>query len=80
MCSSSMNIRKIKENFILQFEENHEVSLRKGDLFAIFPPILHMDPEVYEEPQVRVDCYCTYDHRHISATRLFIIQIIFLRQ
>ncbi|XP_032078331.1 cytochrome P450 7B1 [Thamnophis elegans] len=51
LCSSSMNIRKIKENFILQFEENRGVSLRKGDLFAIFPPILHMDPEVYEEPQ-----------------------------
>ncbi|XP_034285753.1 cytochrome P450 7B1 isoform X1 [Pantherophis guttatus] len=51
MCSSSMNIRKIKENFILSFEENNEVCLRKGDLLAIFPPILHMDPEIYEDPQ-----------------------------
>ncbi|XP_039191479.1 cytochrome P450 7B1 [Crotalus tigris] len=51
MCSSSMNIRKVKENFILKLEENHEVCLRKGDLMAIFPPVLHMDPEIYEDPQ-----------------------------
>ncbi|XP_058030280.1 cytochrome P450 7B1 [Ahaetulla prasina] len=51
MCSSSMNIRKVKENFIFNFEENREACLRKGDLLAIFPPILHMDPEIYEDPQ-----------------------------
>ncbi|XP_063155409.1 cytochrome P450 7B1 [Candoia aspera] len=49
--SSSMNIREIKENFILKFEKNHEVSLRKGDLVAIFPPVLHLDPEIYEDPK-----------------------------
>ncbi|KAM6454586.1 cytochrome P450 7B1 isoform 2-T2 [Liasis olivaceus] len=53
MCSSSMNIRAIKENFILKFEENHEVSLRKGDFLAIFPPVLHLDPEIYEDPKKR---------------------------
>ncbi|XP_070603956.1 cytochrome P450 7B1 [Erythrolamprus reginae] len=50
-CSSSTNIRQIKESFILKFEDNHEVSLREGDLLAIFPPVLHMDPEIYEDPQ-----------------------------
>lgn len=79
MCSSSMNVRKIKENFILKLEENCEVCLRKGDLIAIFPPVLHMDPEIYEDPQVTIDCYYTYDPRDISVTKFFIIQIIFLR-
>ncbi|XP_026547894.1 25-hydroxycholesterol 7-alpha-hydroxylase [Notechis scutatus] len=51
MCSSSINIRQIKENFIFKFEENREVCLRKGDFLAIFPPVLHRDPEIYEDPQ-----------------------------
>uniref|UniRef100_A0A8C5RF77 Cytochrome P450 family 7 subfamily B member 1 n=1 Tax=Laticauda laticaudata TaxID=8630 RepID=A0A8C5RF77_LATLA len=51
MCSSSMNIRQVKENFILKFEENREVCLRKGDFLAIFPPVLHRDPEIYKDPQ-----------------------------
>ncbi|KAJ6663999.1 hypothetical protein lerEdw1_008953, partial [Lerista edwardsae] len=51
LCSSSMSIRFVKEDFVLKLEENQEVSLRKGDWIAIFPPILHMDPEVYEDPK-----------------------------
>uniref|UniRef100_A0A670IGX1 Cytochrome P450 family 7 subfamily B member 1 n=1 Tax=Podarcis muralis TaxID=64176 RepID=A0A670IGX1_PODMU len=50
-CSSSTNIRIASEDFILKLEGNQEVSLRKGDLVAIYPPILHMDPEVYEDPK-----------------------------
>ncbi|KAG8133648.1 hypothetical protein E2320_011414 [Naja naja] len=50
LCSSSMNIRQIKEKFILKSEENREVCLRKGDFLAIFPPVLHRDPEIYEDP------------------------------
>ncbi|XP_062986854.1 cytochrome P450 7B1 [Elgaria multicarinata webbii] len=50
-CSSSMIIRIAKEDFMLKLEGNQEVSLRKGDWMAIYPPILHMDPEVYEDPK-----------------------------
>ncbi|XP_042317883.1 cytochrome P450 7B1 [Sceloporus undulatus] len=58
MCSSSMNIRLTKEDFILKLEGNLEVSLRKGDYIAIYPPILHMDPEVYQDPeQYKFDRY-----------------------
>uniref|UniRef100_A0A8D0HRT6 Cytochrome P450 family 7 subfamily B member 1 n=1 Tax=Sphenodon punctatus TaxID=8508 RepID=A0A8D0HRT6_SPHPU len=51
MCSSSMNIRIAQEDFILKLEGNQEVSLRKGDWIALYPQILHMDPEVYEDPK-----------------------------
>ncbi|XP_053106559.1 25-hydroxycholesterol 7-alpha-hydroxylase isoform X2 [Hemicordylus capensis] len=51
LCSSSMNIRIAKEDFAFKLEGNQEVSLRKGDFIVIYPPILHMDPEVYEDPK-----------------------------
>ncbi|XP_042692876.1 cytochrome P450 7B1 isoform X1 [Centrocercus urophasianus] len=51
MCSSSMNIRISQEDFVLKLEGDQEVSLRKGDWIALYPQILHMDPEVYEDPK-----------------------------
>ncbi|XP_077208410.1 cytochrome P450 7B1 [Paroedura picta] len=58
MSSASMNIRIVKEEFIFKLEGNQEVSLRKDDWVAIYPPILHMDPEVYEDPKkYKVDRY-----------------------
>ncbi|XP_009869733.1 PREDICTED: 25-hydroxycholesterol 7-alpha-hydroxylase [Apaloderma vittatum] len=51
MCSSSMNIRISQEDFVLKLEGNQEVGLRKGDWIALYPQILHMDPEVYEDPK-----------------------------
>ncbi|XP_008106726.2 cytochrome P450 7B1 [Anolis carolinensis] len=58
LCSSSMNLRLTKERFILKLEGNLEVSLRKGDYIAIYPPTLHMDPEVYQDPeQYKFDRY-----------------------
>lgn len=52
MCSSSMNIRISQEDFVLKLEGNQEVCLRKGYWIALYPQILHMDPEVYEDPKV----------------------------
>lgn len=54
MCSSSMNIRISQEDFVLKLEGNQEVGLRKGDWIALYPQILHMDPEVYEDPKVNI--------------------------
>ncbi|XP_064363541.1 cytochrome P450 7B1 isoform X2 [Dromaius novaehollandiae] len=51
MCSSSMNIRISQEDFVLKLEGDQEVSLRRGDWIALYPQILHMDPEVYEDPK-----------------------------
>ncbi|MEE6463869.1 hypothetical protein FKM82_006083 [Ascaphus truei] len=51
LCSASMNIRVVQEDFLIELEANQTVSLRKGDFVALFPPTLHKDPEVYEDPE-----------------------------
>lgn len=66
MSSASMNIRIVKEDFIFKLEGNQEVSLRKEDWVAIYPPILHMDPEVYEDPKVNIELVL---HRPLEAHR-----------
>ncbi|XP_019383271.1 PREDICTED: 25-hydroxycholesterol 7-alpha-hydroxylase isoform X1 [Gavialis gangeticus] len=51
MSSSSINLRLCQEDFILKLDGNQEATLRKGDFVALYPPTLHMDPEVYEDPK-----------------------------
>ncbi|KAM4687309.1 cytochrome P450 7B1 [Discoglossus pictus] len=51
LCSASMNIRVVQDDFLLELEGNQAVSLRKGDFVALYPPTLHKDPEVYEDPE-----------------------------
>ncbi|XP_075069678.1 cytochrome P450 7B1 isoform X1 [Mixophyes fleayi] len=51
LCSASMNIRVVQEDFLLELEDDQAVSLRKGDFVAIYPPALHKDPEIYEDPE-----------------------------
>lgn len=49
-----MNIRISQEDFVLKLEGDREVGLRRGDWIALYPQILHMDPEVYEDPKVNI--------------------------
>uniref|UniRef100_A0A8C5Q1W8 25/26-hydroxycholesterol 7alpha-hydroxylase n=1 Tax=Leptobrachium leishanense TaxID=445787 RepID=A0A8C5Q1W8_9ANUR len=51
LCSASMNIRVVQEDFALELEGDQAYNLRKGDIVAIYPPTLHKDPEVYEDPE-----------------------------
>lgn len=52
MCSASMNIRVVQEDFTLKLEGDEAVSLRKRDCIALYPQSLHMDPDVYEDPKI----------------------------
>ncbi|XP_063307426.1 cytochrome P450 7B1 [Pelobates fuscus] len=52
LCSASMNIRVVQEDFVLELEGDQAYNLRKGDFVAIYPPTLHKDPEVYDDPEV----------------------------
>ncbi|XP_072427637.1 cytochrome P450 7B1 isoform X3 [Chiloscyllium punctatum] len=52
LCSASMNIRTVQEDFTLKLKEEQSVKLRKGDWVVLYPQILHLDPEVYENPEV----------------------------
>ncbi|XP_051054331.1 cytochrome P450 7B1 [Phodopus roborovskii] len=50
LCSYSSVIRSVEEDMTLNMETS-SYQLRKGDLVALFPPILHMDPEIFEAPE-----------------------------
>ncbi|XP_069477216.1 cytochrome P450 7B1 isoform X2 [Ambystoma mexicanum] len=52
MCTASMNIRVVQEDFVLKLEGEQRAALRKGDFVALFPQTLHNDPEVYSDPEV----------------------------
>ncbi|PWA23287.1 hypothetical protein CCH79_00020893 [Gambusia affinis] len=53
LSSASMNIRVAQEDFSLRLDSDRSVGVRKGDVIALYPQSLHLDPEVYEDPQVR---------------------------
>ncbi|XP_020857777.1 cytochrome P450 7B1 [Phascolarctos cinereus] len=50
MASVSSNVRFNEEDITLNLG-NGEVNLRKGDLTIIYPPFLHYDPEIFEQPE-----------------------------
>ncbi|XP_071368214.1 cytochrome P450 7B1 [Centroberyx affinis] len=51
LSSASMNIRVAQEDFGLRLEGERSVAVRKGDIIALYPQSMHMDPEIYEEPE-----------------------------
>ncbi|KAM4704851.1 cytochrome P450 7B1 isoform 2-T2 [Rhinophrynus dorsalis] len=51
LCAASMIIRVAQDDFVLELEGNQTVNVRKGDFIALYPPTLHKDPEVYEDPE-----------------------------
>ncbi|XP_022622129.1 25-hydroxycholesterol 7-alpha-hydroxylase isoform X2 [Seriola dumerili] len=51
LSSASMNIRVAQENFDLRLDSEHSVAVRKGDIIALYPQSMHLDPDIYEEPQ-----------------------------
>ncbi|XP_056679959.1 cytochrome P450 7B1 isoform X2 [Monodelphis domestica] len=50
MISASANLRVNEEDFTLSTDKG-EINLRKGDSIIIYPPMLHFDPEVFEQPE-----------------------------
>ncbi|KAL4624602.1 25-hydroxycholesterol 7-alpha-hydroxylase isoform X1 [Arapaima gigas] len=51
LSAASMNIRVAQEDFTLLLAPDLPVDLRQGDIVALYPQIMHMDPEIFEEPQ-----------------------------
>ncbi|KAF3698514.1 25-hydroxycholesterol 7-alpha-hydroxylase [Channa argus] len=58
LSSASTNIRVAQEDFSLRLDAERSVSVRKGDIIALYPQSMHLDPEIYEDPQTfRFDRY-----------------------
>lgn len=72
LCSFSSIIRFVQEDLTLP-SETGDYLLRKGDLVAIFPPLMHHDPEIFEAPEVNSHraghCYFLY----AASTFLFLL-------
>lgn len=56
LSSASMNVRIAKEDFLLHLDNQEAYCIRKDDVLALYPPMLHYDPEIYEDPYVRRIC------------------------
>lgn len=56
LSSASMNVRVAKEDFLLHLDNQEAYRIRKDDVIALYPPMLHYDPEIYEDPYVRSLC------------------------
>ncbi|XP_060056849.1 cytochrome P450 7B1 [Erinaceus europaeus] len=50
LCSFSSIIRFVQEDVTLH-SATQDYCLRKGDFVTVFPPSLHLDPEVFEAPE-----------------------------
>ncbi|XP_018599777.1 cholesterol 7-alpha-monooxygenase-like isoform X2 [Scleropages formosus] len=50
LSSASLNIRVAKEAFQLRMENEKSYHIRKDDVIAFYPQMLHFDPEIYEDP------------------------------
>ncbi|XP_066228558.1 cytochrome P450 7A1 [Saccopteryx leptura] len=49
LSSASLNIRTAKEDFTLHLPDG-SYNVRKDDIIALYPQLMHLDPEIYPDP------------------------------
>ncbi|XP_004679917.1 PREDICTED: cholesterol 7-alpha-monooxygenase [Condylura cristata] len=49
LSSASLNIRTAKEDFTLHLQDG-SYNIRKDDIVALYPQLMHLDPEIYPDP------------------------------
>ncbi|KAK7944604.1 hypothetical protein WMY93_000332 [Mugilogobius chulae] len=50
LSSASLNVRVAKEDFLLHLDNQQAYRIRKDDVIALYPPMLHYDPEIFQNP------------------------------
>ncbi|KAG7488479.1 hypothetical protein MATL_G00035240 [Megalops atlanticus] len=50
LSSASLNVRVAKQDFLLHLDNKESYHIRRDDLLALYPQLLHLDPEIYEDP------------------------------
>ncbi|XP_063076159.1 cytochrome P450 7A1 [Engraulis encrasicolus] len=50
LSSASLNVRVAKEDFLLHLDNKESYHIRKDDVLALYPQMLHFDPEIYDDP------------------------------
>lgn len=54
-------VREISEDTAFQMEDGQIFNLRAGDRVAMYPPAIHKDPEIFENPLVSLNKYILTD-------------------
>ncbi|XP_051989175.1 cytochrome P450 7A1-like [Xyrauchen texanus] len=52
LSSASLNVRVAKTDFLLHLDNKESYHIRKDDVIALYPPMLHFDPDIYENPLI----------------------------
>lgn len=55
LSSASLNVRVAKGDFLLHLDNKESYRIRKDDVIALYPQMLHFDPEIYEDPLVSAE-------------------------
>ncbi|XP_043101300.1 cytochrome P450 7A1 [Puntigrus tetrazona] len=50
LSSASMMIRVASDDFTLTLDSDQTADVRKGDYIALYPQLIHLDPEIYPSP------------------------------
>ncbi|KAG1927020.1 cholesterol 7-alpha-monooxygenase [Pimephales promelas] len=50
LSSASMMIRVANEDFTLKLDSGQTADIRRGDHVALYPQLIHMDPEIFPDP------------------------------
>jgi len=58
LSSGVFMVRYVTEDTNFETERGQKFLIRKGDRLAIYPPALHKDPEIFEDPLVSIIFYC----------------------
>lgn len=59
LSSASLNVRVAKEDFLLHLDNKESYHIRKDDVLALYPQMLHFDPEIYDDPLVG-ELFCLF--------------------
>ena len=52
LSSASIMIRVANDDFNITLDSGQTAAIRKGDYIAMYPQLIHMDPDVYPNPTV----------------------------
>lgn len=71
LSSASIMIRVASDNFILTLDSGQTAAIRKGDYIALYPRLIHLDPDIYPNPLVN-NPNCIILEKKIKNTSLLI--------
>ena len=53
LTSGVFMVRGVTKDMTFEMEDGSKFNLRAGDRVAMYPPAIHKDPEIFEDPLVR---------------------------